>query len=437
MRKFFSLVRYHYKPYPYVLALLATILLVYTSLISSSEQTQLEQARSADSFVDSIGIVTHLRYLDTAYKNYNSIIKPRLRELEIRHIRDGGKSDTFYQKLNELATVGIKSTLVMDPRDGTEPVDALTILKAVPKSIEAVEGPNETDLHNFSYNGKLFPDATYDYQDKLYATIKGDSLSASLPVLQPSMGWGKNITKLSFLTSFDMGNIHSYPEQGQPPTNNFDSWHLKFARSGAAKNKPIVVTETGYHNAVNNPLSLSALSEQASSKYLPRLLLEYFNRSIKQTFIYELINEKPGTDQEQNFGLLRYDGSPKPAFIAIKNLILLLKDPGSRTFPLKTLDYSLYGNTTDVHHTLLQKRDGKFYLIMWQEVYSWDTRNKKDRVVPHRNVTLNLNTLISRTVLYQPINSITPIREDKSPKQLELSISDDPLVIELVPDSKL
>jgi hypothetical protein len=432
MRNFPLVGIYRYKRY--VLALLSVILLVYTNQLSSLELTQLEQARSADSFVDSIGIVTHLRYRDTAYGNYNSTIKPRLQELEIRHIRDGGKSYTFYQKLNELATVGIKSTLVMDPRDGTKPVDALTIVKTVSKSIEAVEGPNETDLNKFSYNGKLFPEATCDYQNQLYTAIKGDSLTASVPVLQPSMGWGKNITKLRFLTSFDMGNMHSYPANGAPPTYKLDSWYLKFARIGSAKNKPMVVTETGYHNAVNNPLSSSAISEQASSKYLSRLLLEYFNRSIKRTFIYELINEKSGTDQEQNFGLLRYDGSPKPAFIAIKNLILLLKDPGSKTFPLKTLDYSLYGNTTDVHHTLLQKRNGKFYLIVWQEVHSWDTKNKKDRTVPPRNVTLKLNTLISQAALYQPINSITPIRENTSPEQLELSIPDHPLVIELVPN---
>lgn len=435
MKNFPSLVIYRYKLY--VLALLVSALLIYTNQFSSSEQTRLEQARPADSFVDSIGIVTHLRYLDTAYGNYNSIIKPRLKELNIRHIRDGGKNYTFYEKLNELATFGIKSTLVMDPRDGTKPVDAITIAKTVPKSIEAVEGPNETDLNNFSYNAKFFPEASREYQNELYIAIKGDYFTASLPVLQLSMGWGKNITKLGFLTSFDMGNMHSYPENGEPPTYKLDSWYLKFARMGSAKNKPIVATETGYHNSVNSDLSSSYVSEQASSKYLSRLLLEYFNRGIKRTFIYELINEMPGTEQEQNFGLLRYDGSLKPAFIAIRNLILLLQDPGLRTFPLKTLGYSLYGNTRDVHHTLLQKRNGTFYLIMWQEVHSWDTRNKKDKVVPPRNVTLKLNTLISQAYLYQPINSITPIMEYKSPKQLELSIPDYPLAIELIPNSKL
>lgn len=135
-----------------------------TNLLPHPVHAQPEQARSASDFVDSIGLTTHLNpnYESTPYGNYDGIIKPRLQELGIRHIRDGGYNSTFNQKLNDLATIGVRSTLVMAPADGTFPSDSVTIAKSVSNSIEAVEGPNETDLpkYNFSYNGQVFPEGT-------------------------------------------------------------------------------------------------------------------------------------------------------------------------------------------------------------------------------------------------------------------------------------
>ncbi|NJN38104.1 MAG: hypothetical protein HC790_04210 [Acaryochloridaceae cyanobacterium CSU_3_4] len=102
------------------------------------------------------------------------------------------------------------------------------------------------------------------------------------------------------------------------------------------------------------------VSEQAAAKSLPRLFLEFFNRGIQRTFVYELIDEHPNPkldDKEKNFGLLRYDGSRKPVFIALRNLITLLKDSktkSSKPFSPQYLDYQLSGNTVNIHHTLLQ-----------------------------------------------------------------------------------
>jgi hypothetical protein len=46
-------------------------------------------ARPADAFVDFVGVNTHLGYSDTTYVDYEGILKPRLLELGVRHIRDG------------------------------------------------------------------------------------------------------------------------------------------------------------------------------------------------------------------------------------------------------------------------------------------------------------------------------------------------------------
>lgn len=424
----------------YASALLCTTLHACSALPAPpptpSVQAKPEQARSADSFVDSIGVNTHLTYLNTAYKNYTGIIKPRLKELGIRHIRDGAYQDqTFFNKLKELSSLGIKSTLIFN---GNPPAEIVATAKTLQGALVAVEGPNETDLEqfNYTYNGQKFPEGTRAYQNKLYKAIKSNRDTKNLPVLMPSMGWGKNAETLKHLDSGDIGNMHSYPNLGNPPTDGLDWWFIPYARKIVGDKKPLMATETGYHNLLSDALGIS---ETAAAKYLPRLLLEHFNRGIQRAYLYEFINEHLDAkklDTQQHYGLLRYDGSPKPAFIALKNLILLVKDPGT-SFPLNSLDYSLSGNKTNVHHTLLQKRDGTFYLILWKEVPSFSPQTKKDLSVPAQQVTLTLNTVITKAAFYQPIKSITPTWQSTSRsgriKVMRLSVLDHPLAIELVP----
>ena len=66
-----------------------------------------EQAQSADAFVDTIGIITHLHDTDTAYENFDDVIKPRLAELGIRHIRDGMVNDPENRICDPPAACGV------------------------------------------------------------------------------------------------------------------------------------------------------------------------------------------------------------------------------------------------------------------------------------------------------------------------------------------
>ena len=81
-----------------------------------------ECARPADALVDSIGVNVHLSYNDTSYRNYAEVIKPRLKEAGIRHIRDGCPphwNQEVRTKLNDLAANSIRSLLICSPRSGT------------------------------------------------------------------------------------------------------------------------------------------------------------------------------------------------------------------------------------------------------------------------------------------------------------------------------
>ncbi|HWA15493.1 MAG TPA: hypothetical protein VG817_03615, partial [Gemmatimonadales bacterium] len=80
-------------------------------------------AKSADAVVNSIGLNTHLGYFQTAYgTGFNTIIKPRLTALGVRHLRDNGTvvadnkwMSTVYGRMAELSRAGMRFALVLNP----------------------------------------------------------------------------------------------------------------------------------------------------------------------------------------------------------------------------------------------------------------------------------------------------------------------------------
>jgi hypothetical protein len=392
---------------------------------SVSAQTVVqERARSADSFIDSIGVAVHLRYLDTSYGRYTDVVEPRLRELGIRHIRDGGNNQEMFNRLNRLALFGIKSTLVMDLRDNINPQNVTSIVKKVLPSVIAIEGPNEWDVNNVPYNGKTYPQNVREYHTGIFNAMKQDPVTRNIPVLGPSIAIPENGVQVGSLESaMDFGNMHSYAG-GNPPGQDLDTRWIPLTQR-ITGSRPIIVTETGYHNAVNDAnASQRGVSEAVVAKYIPRNYLDYFRRGIRRTFIYELMDERAIDSQENRFGLVRFDGSRKPAFNALRNLIAVLKDTGSGQ--LGTLSYSLSGETQDVQRVLLQKVNRDYFLVLWLGVRSTDA-------AVTRRVTLNLVTPIARAVTYLPNQATTAVTTTNSPQSLTLDVPDAPLVVQLTP----
>jgi hypothetical protein len=417
----------------YAIAAVCSALLVGIASLLWHVEAAPAAIRTADSFVDSIGVATHLRYMDTAYGRYSDVIKPRLLELGVRHIRDGGKDPLMFQKLNDLATAGIRATLVMDPRDGIQPLNVIgDAINPVLQAVEAVEGPNEWDVQRqLTHNGQPFPDGIRAYQSQLYKAIKSNPATANLAVLMPSLAIPFNAPQLGYLSELDAGNMHSYAG-GNLPSQDLDTKWIPLTQVVSGNSKPIVATETGWHTAIADPAPAHpAVSETAAAKYIPRLFLEYFNRNIYRTFAYELIDQRPAPNQENNFGLLHANGSPKPSFTALKNLIALLHDPGANFSPQPLL-YQVAGGA-NIHHTVLQKRDGRFYIILWQEVPSFNLQTKAEIAVQDQPVTLAISGSFKLAKAFHPNTSIAPIWQVAQPTQLQLSVPDHPLVIELTP----
>ena len=405
---------------------------ILCALTPAAARATSEPAKTANSFVESIGVNTHTYYSDTAYSQFG-LVKQRLEELGVHHIREylePNRPDQ-YKALNELAEVGIKSDLILgDPTDGIPGLNTLTsTLKAnLRNAVDAVEGSNEFDLSG----NQNWASSLTEYQQDLYNAIKSDPSLSSLPVIGPSMGHSGDQSQIGNISGMlDYGNIHSYPG-GYPPESNLTAQlGLGAQMSGS---KPLMATETGYHNALNSTSGHLPTSEEATATYLPRLFLEYFRRGVARTYSYELVDERanPGLDEsEAHFGLLRNDFSEKPAFVALRNTIHILEDPGT-SFTPGSLNYSLEGNQTNLHQVLLQKRDGSFYLAFWRADSVWDPVNRVALKTSSEPVTIDFGQSIESAERYLPNVSEAAVASYSEPnRSLTLNVGPQVVIVKV------
>lgn len=391
-------------------------------------------AKPADSFVESIGVNTHTAYDWTAYGIGFDLVKQRLSELGVRHIREVLEPERpdQYQRLNELAAMGIRSTLVLgDPANGSEGLSELvsTVSSQLTGSVDAVEGPNEFDARG----GQGWAPQLAAYQQQLYSEVKADPALSGLPVVGPSILHRSSQEELGDISgSLDYGNIHPYPF-GEPPESNVESQLTRAALNSGSK--PVMATESGYNTALNSHEEHPPVSEEAMATYMPRLFLSYFERGIARTFSYELVDEKPNPDlseQEEHFGLLKNDFSEKPAFTALRNLIEILEDPGPGFEP-GSLAYSTGGDTTDLHQVLLQKRDGSFYLALWRASSVWNVAGRAPVAAETEPVELELPTRTERVDRFIPNRSASPVDSPpiKPGQPLRLSVGPEVTILRL------
>jgi hypothetical protein len=337
---------------------------------------------------------------------------------------------TVYGRMKELAEKGVRFNLVMSPASGTSDYATLghfdRLMSFAGTAIESFEGLNEHDLSQ----RPLWAAEAQTFQKALYSTVKNTPATGGLRVYGPSMGRPESASQVGDLSPYmDFGSIHPYPGGQVPDTGLARHTEKTLVMNGG---RPLVATETGYHTAMAWSGEHPPVSERAMARYVPRLFLEYWNAGIARTWLYEFVDE--GSDQakrEQCFGLLRADGSEKPAYGALRNLLTLLTDPSPAGLRTRALAFTLTGDLTDIHHALLQKRDGRFYLILWQEVASYDLQSKADVAVPIRSLQIEFPKPVSRVRVLEPLRSLEPTEQARGVGQYTLSVPDAPLVIEI------
>jgi hypothetical protein len=202
---------------------LLQLFLSFVFVVVSCEQVFAEgsshQARKSNDFVESIGVNTHTDYLDTPYGKYERLVKPSLLYLGVRHIRDSLADDELSLKpFRDLSRYGIKLTGLV-PYETTSMPALVARIKFQNEVLEAVEGPNETDIFTqFKYKRQGFPKGTIAFMKDFYRAMKQDRQLRHLPVLQTTLafpgnkyGRGDLADRLGNLAAYaDYGNSHNY-----------------------------------------------------------------------------------------------------------------------------------------------------------------------------------------------------------------------------------
>jgi hypothetical protein len=392
-----------------------------------------ETARSAYDFVNSIGVNTHLNYFDRLYGNF-PLVERELQSIGIRHLRDGihlqnqDYNSAVYGRWIQLGKLGIRFDAVLDPRDNPGPLSSAWLENVIQLSghtIESFEGPNELDISGMHD----WISIDQSYQRMISAAERSLPEAGQIQLIGPSLASASHGSALgSFDSSVDEGNLHPYPA-AQPPSAVFPE-QTDFAKVMFGE-RNIMITESGYHNALNDHRDQPAVSEQAAAKYVPRLFLEDFARGIPRTYLYEFMDEAPNTalsDNQLHWGLIRADGSEKPAFNAVKRLIAELMDNVEPAGP-RQLDWSLGPAGASIHHLLLQKSNGEFDLVLWQEISSYNVKTQTETFNPDAATVLTLGSRARSIALYEPSIQTDPVKNFSDTTSVPLTIPDHPLVI--------
>ena len=365
------------------------------------------------------------------------LVERELRSIGIRHLRDGihlqnaDYNSTLYGRWIQLGKLGIRFDAVLDPRSNLGPLTP-ALLENVDQlsghTIESFEGPNELDISGM-------PDwisADQSYQRTISAAARSMSDAGQIRLVGPSLAFASHGSALgSYGDSIDEGNLHPYPAAQMPSAVFPEQTDLAKVMFGEKK---IVITETGYHNALNDHSDQPGVSEQAAAKYIPRLFLEDFAHHMPRTYLYEFMDEAPDpglANNQMHWGLVRADGSEKPAFNALKRLITELDDSAEPAQPMQ-LAWSLGRGGEPIHHLLLQKSNDEFDLILWQEIPSYNFKSQSEIVNRDATAVLTLGHRARSITLYEPYLQAEPIKSFTGTTSVPLAIPDHPLVIAIL-----
>lgn len=431
--------------------------------------------KTAYSYTNGVGVNTHLRYTHLNYYTaFETIIYPKLKQLGIKHVRDNFPHPGFlgsvsaslmrqrYLKLHD--SCGIKYDYLLDSR---RVVDTLRFLNdaaylelfdtnpELVKTIQHFEGFNEPDRTIAIWYPGNWISLTRTIQQTLWTRTHNTPSLSNVTIINaspthfgpaPSMPDSLATPTPHISTWFDYANLHPYDVTGPAnrifPGARYDQDQVYY--DTLAKGKPWIATEFGFPTArgFNNPAACSYgansfhySSELAAGKYYSVAFMELFRRGATRAYAYEFIDQNTGDqgDVEKNFGLLRTDGSEKPAYTAIKNTLTILKDT-NLVFTPAALSLTLTGDTAGVRYSLYQKNNGRYYLALWlgaEKGASYDYTTFADLDISSQSVTIGLSYTAQVANVYQPLLSDVPVNSYSSTSSVTVDVPDNLLLLEI------
>lgn len=381
--------------------------------------------------MDSIGVNTHFNYRNTAYYRRFEECKQVILDANVRHIRgqavNENSSADVIKLQKSLAQSRIKLCLLIfnhnTPATGIDPCLA-SIRNHLANSMDYIEGHNEPDM---SWPDKQnWATGSTAWLKEIRAKVKADPVLqhiriAGSALAHPEVKESQRLMgDLSSLV--DVANVHAYP--GGRPNEARISAYLNATRA-IYGNHPFIVTETGYHTALENPPQKhKPTSEAAKAIYLPSLLMDNLRLGIERSYIYLIVDKKAANqkDQEAHFGLVSHDLQPKPSYLALKNLSQILRDPGHTVFKTGAIDFTIPNVPPELRSVLLQKTDGRFYLALWRYVKIWDEARLQEIPLSSTTVQVRFASPMASVRQYLPNQSGTPVNTSHRVSAVDLSM---------------
>jgi len=349
-------------------------------------------------FTDSVGVNVHIS--SEPYASNFTRVHEQIAASGIRHLRDElrpGNDIDRWRLLN--TTSGILFNILVSPATNSVS-DMMNYLTALgPERISAIEGQNEGNSDWFMSLPLAVPGwsgVVVAYQRDIHRALRSRYTAQQLPLLSPSVINWKPADVALIRAAADVSDavaIHSYVQRAQEPETSDDyaavSWYLQNMRDAFKPSAPTMATETGYCNMVRP--GGSGVSETAAAIYLPRLLLNNYRQGILRTFLYEFMDGgKDPNEWEQNWGLVRNDGTPKPAYHAIRRLLSGLKSARPSERSAKGLRVSPKTASPEIRHISFQDDTGRLVLAIWRAARCWDADKAADIPVDAQPIDITL-----------------------------------------------
>jgi hypothetical protein len=406
---------------------------------STAQAGDAVRAMPADAFIQTLAVITHVNYLDGAYANVDKVAE-NLTWLGIHHVRDypPGSAPPFSSYVF-LAQRGVKFNFLTGSNIDESIKRAAALNAAVPGSVAAIEGFNEIDNFPVSHNGLKGAAAGLALQREIYARVRDTPGLAGVPVYDLTGYDTKSVETRA--DSADYANQHVYPQNGEQPAYNAngDRWMGSAINSVKKFQLPIVITEFGYFSMPQAGWYQIGVDEQTQAKGVLNGYMDAAAAGVKRTYVYELLDQKPDPQNksvQMHFGLFRNDYSPKPVAHAIHNLTSILNTGTMRranAAARDTLAYTLSDMPVSANSLLLQKKDGRFVLALWNETLIWNRATGTPLTSPPARVELDFGAKASRVDLYDPLVSATPFATRRDVRQMSVDIPDHVILLEVTP----
>ncbi|MDR3493256.1 MAG: putative Ig domain-containing protein [Ancalomicrobiaceae bacterium] len=395
----------------------------------------------AASFLDTVGVDTHLHYSDGQYRNVAQVLS-ELAYLGITNVRDNigtaGPTSTPFAPFVTLANAGISFTLMANATSTSAEQANLqeiaNLNSLVPGSVFSVEGANEINNWPVTFNGVSGLQGALDLQSYIYSFVHSSSALSGVKVSYfTGYGAGNVANGPNPLTTpglADLDNQHPYPTNGQAPATPISP--TKALTNEPGSTGPAIYTETGYSTVGTGA---GVVNQDVQAKYTLDLLLDAAKDGVTKTYLYQLMDAyAPGSKQgDDGYGLFDYTQTPKEAAVAIHNLTTILKDPGTNAqdFATGSLAYTIQGLPTTANSLLMEKSDGSYELAIWNEPRLWDPTTKTELAATTTTVTLQLSGTAAQVNVYDPLSGTSPVSTATNVASLQLGLSDRPLIIEI------